>query len=77
MSPPSSISGSAPGKLGLFTNITTPQDAHERFVLQVYLGSKTLEFSAVKVKAMLTRCYLVTRLEEEDSEFSATQVNTN
>ena len=63
--PPSSISGSAPGKLGLFMSVTAPQDAHEWFVLQVYLGSKTLEFSAVKVKAMLARCYLATRLEVE------------
>ena len=26
---------------------TAPQDAHKRLVLQVYLGSNTLEFSAI------------------------------
>ena len=31
----------------LFTSITAPQDAHKRLVLQVYLGSKTLELSAI------------------------------
>ena len=30
------------------TTITTPQDAHMRLVLQVYLGSNTLEFSAIR-----------------------------
>ena len=29
------------------TSITAPQDAHTRLVLQVYLGSNTLEFSAI------------------------------
>ena len=28
------------------TSITTPQDAHKRLAVQVYLGSNTLEFSA-------------------------------
>jgi len=28
-------------------SITTPQDAHMRLVLQVYLGLNTLEFSAI------------------------------
>ena len=27
--------------------VTALQDAHRRLVLQVYLGSKTLEFSAI------------------------------
>ena len=27
--------------------VTAPQDAHGRLVLQVYLGSDTLEFSAI------------------------------
>ena len=32
----------------LFTcKVTAPQDAHGRLVLQVYLGSNTLEFSAI------------------------------
>ena len=30
------------------SSITTPQDAHKRWVLQVYLGSNTLEFSAIR-----------------------------
>ena len=29
--------------------ITTPQDAHQRLVLQVYLGLNTLEFSAIHI----------------------------
>ena len=29
---------------------TTPQDAHKRLVLQVYLGLNTLEFSAIHIK---------------------------
>ena len=33
----------------LITNITTPQDARKRLVLQVYLGSNTLEFSAMQL----------------------------
>ena len=33
--------------LVLTTSITAPQDAHKRLVLQVYLGSNTLEFSAI------------------------------
>ena len=32
----------------LASSITTPQDAHKRLVLQVYLGSNTLEFSAIR-----------------------------
>jgi len=31
----------------LLSSITTPQDAHKRLVLQVYVGSDTLEFSAI------------------------------
>ena len=31
------------------TNITAPQDAHKRLVLQVYLGSNSLEFSAIQL----------------------------
>ena len=34
--------------LALHTSITTPQDAHKRLVLQVYFGSNTLEFSAIR-----------------------------
>ena len=30
------------------SKVTTPQDAHRRLVLQVYLGSNTLEFSAIR-----------------------------
>ena len=33
--------------------LTTPQDAFKRLVLQVYLGSNTLQFSAALVKALL------------------------
>ena len=29
------------------SKVTTPQDAHGGLVLQVYLGSNTLEFSAI------------------------------
>ena len=29
------------------SKVTAPQDTHRRLVLQVYLGSKTLEFSAI------------------------------
>ena len=29
------------------SKVTAPQDAHGRLVLQVYLGSNTLEFSAI------------------------------
>ena len=32
--------------LTLKSKVTIPQDAHRRLVLQVYLGSNTLEFSA-------------------------------
>ena len=33
----------------LLTNkVTAPQDAHGRLVLQVYLGSNTLKFSAIR-----------------------------
>ena len=28
----------------IYTSITTPQDAHTRLVLQVYLGLNTIEF---------------------------------
>ena len=31
----------------LCMTITAPQDVHKRLVLQVYLGSNTLEFSAI------------------------------
>ena len=31
----------------LTSKVTTPQDAHRGLVLQVYLGSNTLEFSAI------------------------------
>ena len=34
-------------KMILLSSITTPQDVHKRLVLQVYLGSDTLEFSAI------------------------------
>ena len=30
------------------SKVTTPQDAHGRLVLQVYFGSSTLEFSAIR-----------------------------
>ena len=30
------------------SKVTAPQDAHGRLVLQVYLGSDTLEFSAIR-----------------------------
>ena len=30
------------------SKVTAPQDAHRRLVLQVYLGSNTLEFSAIR-----------------------------
>ena len=33
--------------------LTTPQDAFKRLVLQVYLGSNTLQFGAALVKALL------------------------
>ena len=34
---------------GIHSNkVTAPQDAHGRLVLQVYLGSNTLEFSAIR-----------------------------
>ena len=32
----------------LSSSITTPQDAHKRLVLQVYLGPNVLEFSAIR-----------------------------
>ena len=32
----------------LSSKVTAPQDAHGRLVLQVYLGSSTLEFSAIR-----------------------------
>ena len=32
----------------LTSKVTAPQDAHGRLVLQVYLGSNTLEFSAIR-----------------------------
>ena len=34
-------------RLVLISSIATPQDAHKCLVLQVYLGSNTLEFSAI------------------------------
>ena len=30
------------------SSITAPQDAHKRLVLQVYLGSNTLEFNEIR-----------------------------
>ena len=33
--------------LSLPSKVTTPQDAHRRLVLQVFLGSNTLELSAI------------------------------
>ena len=30
------------------SKVTSPQDAHKRLVLQVYLDSNTLEFSAIR-----------------------------
>ena len=30
------------------SKVTAPQDAHGRLVLQVYLGSNTLEFSGIR-----------------------------
>ena len=50
------VASSHPGSLGvrvvaLFMckiKVTAPQDAHERLVLQVYLGSNTLEFSGIR-----------------------------
>ena len=44
--------------------IIAPQDAHKRLALQVYLGSNRVQ-CYMKVKALLARCYLVTRLEVE------------
>ena len=35
------------------SKVTAPQDAHGRLVLQVYLGSNTLEFSAKRPCNML------------------------
>ena len=36
------------------SKVTAPQDAHRSLVLQVYLGSNTLEFSAIRrVKSLL------------------------
>jgi len=35
-------------KLVFLSSITTPQDAHTRSVLLVYLGSNTLEFGAIR-----------------------------
>ena len=41
-------------KIDISLSITTPQEAHKRLVLKVYLGLNTLEFSAIKkVKALL------------------------
>ena len=33
--------------ISVVSSIPTPQDAHMRFVLQVYLGLNTLDFSAI------------------------------
>ena len=35
-------------ELFISSKVTAPQDAHRRLVLQVYLGSNTLEFSAIR-----------------------------
>ena len=34
--------------LVISSKVTAPQDAHRRLVLQVYLGSNTSEFSAIR-----------------------------
>ena len=55
------------------SKVTTPQDACRRLVLQVYLGSNTLEFSAIDtwVKCLLVglgnevHCHLATRPDVE------------
>ena len=36
------------GLIFFTTSITAPQNAHKSLVLQVYLGSDTLEFSAIR-----------------------------
>ena len=35
------------------TSITAPQDAHRRSLVQVYLGSNTLEFSAIRTEKLV------------------------
>ena len=37
----------------MYSSMTTPQDAHKRSVLQVYLGFNTLKFSVAKLNAVL------------------------
>ena len=37
------------------TSLITPQEAHKRLVLQVYLGSNTLELSATKALLALAK----------------------
>ena len=37
------------------SKVTVPQDAHRRLVLQVYLGSNTLELSAIHGKIFVSR----------------------
>ena len=41
----------------ILSKVTAPQDAHKRLVLQVYLGSNTLEFSAIRrfIKCVASR----------------------
>ena len=55
------------------SKVTALQDGHRRIVLQVYLGSDTLEFSAMKSLLVglgnKLRCYLATRPEVQSSEF--------
>ena len=34
--------------VNIVSSLTASQDAHKRLVLQVYLGSNTLEFSAIR-----------------------------
>ena len=38
--------------LYITSKVTAPQDAHKRLVLQVYLGSNTLEFSDIHIGKM-------------------------
>ena len=58
----------------LSSKVTAPQDAQGGLMLQVYLGSNTLEFSEIFV-SRLVHCHLATRPEVESLRVQSSVVS--
>ena len=56
------------------SKVTAPQDAYGGLMLQVYLGSNTLEFSEIFV-SKLVHCYLATGPEVESLRVQSSVVS--